>query len=126
MRQMTPVVAGPTMVMAVLAALPFSTAMPSDFSSHTWPMARAVGKVNTGLLGRLVVYENVASRECFGYVNGLYFKVAWPDTSQQFNGDAGRPAGYRLRPELDGHWYLYAYVYSGDGNSRSEWNVQVL
>ena len=76
--------------------------------------------------GAGVVYENVKSRKCFGYVNGLYFEVGWPDTSQQFNGDAGRPAGYRIRPEMDGHWYLYAYVYSGDGNSRSEWNVQVL
>jgi hypothetical protein len=76
--------------------------------------------------GAGVVYENVRNRKCFGYVNGLYFEVDWPDTGDIADGDHGRPGGYRIRPEVDAAtgrvsgWYLYAYVFSGD-----EWSVQV-
>jgi hypothetical protein len=83
------------------------------------------------IAGAAVVYENVGGRKCFGYVNGLYFEVDWPDCSTFSNGDQGRPVSYRIRPEVDpatGHvvgWVLYTYVYSGDRDHRSEWSVQV-
>lgn len=76
--------------------------------------------------GAGVVYEDTKARKCFGYVNGLYFESQWPNTASMNNGDEGRPCGYRIRPEADGHWYLYSLIYSGDGDHRSEWSDQVL
>lgn len=105
-----------------------------------WELKRVTGTDGNGYdrytdryYGSAVVYENVDNRQCWGFINGAYFEVGWPDTSDLFGGDAGRPVGYRIRPEayqdFDGGWilagwYLYAYVYSGDEN-RSEWSIKL-
>jgi hypothetical protein len=78
--------------------------------------------------GAAVVYEDPDKRHCFGSINGVPFIVRWPDTSELYEGDSGRPVAYRIRPEYqDGAvigWVLYFYVYSG-GKNRSEW-VEVI
>lgn len=74
--------------------------------------------------GSAVLYEYASRRAIEVYVNGQRFEVPWPDTSALYGGDKGRPVNYRLRYEA-GHWYAYAYVYSG-GDNRSEWVVQIV
>ena len=74
--------------------------------------------------GAAVVYENRRGRYAFGYINGVYFRCPWPDTAGLYEGDQGVSLGYRIRPDVDGHWYLYIYMYSG-GDNRSEWVEQV-
>lgn len=102
----------------------------------TWELRRVTGADGNGydryydpVAGAAVVYEEVLSRQCWGFINGTHFQVDWPDTAGLFGGDHGRPVAYRIRPEYDGPetvtgWFLYAYVFSG-GDNRSEWSIRL-
>lgn len=74
--------------------------------------------------GSAVLYGHADKRQFEIYVNGQRFDVPWPDTGGVYGGDSGRPVGYALRFE-GGHWYLYAYEFSGERN-RSEWIREVV
>lgn len=102
--------------------------MSQEFIRHVETDGNGYDRYYDPVAGAAVVYENRGQRRSFGYVNGGYFSVDWPDTASIYAGDSGQALTYRLRPEYENGrvvgWYLYTYMYSGDHN-RSEWREQI-
>lgn len=71
------------------------------------------GEARSSIVGYIDPDDHDGRPRCaFGYVDGLSWEVALPDTSQRYDGDRGGVHGLDFRWEMD-QWWAYIVMHNG-------------